>query len=256
MSIEAMNWAFAQRELKPATKLVLVFLANCHNQHTRRCDPSQQTLAEECCISRSTVNVHLNELERLGLIRRVQRSDKATRKQLSSLYLLGCDFQEEAAAQPVSEIRTRVGAEEGSVSGNQTRENKGSVSENRTRKNKGKTAAVSEIRTRKSPRAVSGKRAIPCPDFDQSRVRTVGHEPEYNPKGTLRAPAWARVHARGPGFFTADERAEAQDIARHIRRGGSIRPEAVSGRVRACLRTEAHLPEPELRAHGLIEERG
>lgn len=31
MSNRAMLWAFEQKGLKPATKLILVFLADCHN---------------------------------------------------------------------------------------------------------------------------------------------------------------------------------------------------------------------------------
>ena len=256
MSIPAMNWAFAQRGLKPATKLVLVCLADCHNAHTRRCDPSQETLAEECCMSRSTVNVHLKLLEEQGLIRRVQRSDKRTHKQLSSLYLLGCDMEEapaESGETPVSKIRTRETAgADGAVSGNRTRDRasagRGVVSENRTRDRR-------ESRVRKSDtgqrRAVSGKQPIPCPEKGQSRVRTVGHEPEKNLKGTLRAEAGTPGRARPARFFTEDERADAREVAAHLRRGGSVNAERIPGRVRDCLVAEEILGRDELQAIGL-----
>ncbi|PJE26509.1 Helix-turn-helix domain-containing protein [Pseudooceanicola antarcticus] len=255
MSIPAMNWAFAQRGLKPATKLVLVCLADCHNAHSRRCDPSQETLAEECCMSRSTVNVHLKLLEERGLIRRVQRSDKRTRKQLSSLYVLGCDMDEVpggSGEKPVSEIRTRdqEGAER-AVSGNRTRDaraGRGAVSEIRTRETRESRVRNPDTGT---GRAVSGKQPIPCPENGQSRVRTVGHEPEKNLKGTLRAEAGAPGRARPARFFTDDERADAREVAAHLRRGGSVNAEGIPARVRDCLVAEEVLGRDELQAIGL-----
>lgn len=265
MSIPAMNWAFAQRGLKPATKLVLVCLADCHNAHSRRCDPSQKTLAEECCMSRSTVNVHLNLLEERGLIRRVQRSDKRTRKQLSSHYVLGCDMDAVPGEKPVSEIRT--GGQEGAgkaVSEIRTGgEAEEAVSGNRTRDVRAGRGAVSEIRTRETResrvrnpdtgkgRAVSGKQPIPCPENGQSRVRTVGHEPEKNLKGTLRAEAGTPGRARPAQFFTDDERADAREVAAHLRRGGSVNAERIPRRVRDCLVAEEVLGRDELQAIGL-----
>jgi DNA-binding HxlR family transcriptional regulator len=147
MSIEATNWAFSQRGLKPAPKLVLVYLADCHNRQTKRCDPSQELLASECEMSRSTLNLHLKTLEEGGFIRRVQRSNARTKRQKSTLYVLGCD---EDKPQDVEK-------------------------------------AVSEIRTRKKRKAMSEKQPKPCPKNGQSRVRTVGHKPEENRKRTGRA---------------------------------------------------------------------
>lgn len=204
MSIEAVNWAFSRRGLRPATKLVLVFLADCHNRHTKRCDPAQELLASECEMSRSTINVHLRQLETDGLIRRVQRSDKRTRKQLNTFYVLGFDgdFDPEL---PDPE---------------------------------------SGIRTRKSPRAVSGKRPIPCPENGQSRVRTVGHEPELNRKRTARAKT-------DVPFFTDGERFEAQNIADHIGKGGAIDASAIPDRIRQCILTEQLISQDVASRHGL-----
>jgi DNA-binding HxlR family transcriptional regulator len=147
MSINALNWAMGQDGLKPAAKLVLVCLADCHNAHTKRCDPSQDTLSRVCGMSRSTLNLHLNSLEELGLIQRIKRSDKHTKRQKSSLYILGSD-----------------GCDKQDID-----------------------KAVSENRTRKTGKAVSEKQAKPCPKNKQSRVRPFGHKPELNPKGTMRA---------------------------------------------------------------------
>lgn len=97
MSHRATNWAIEQRGLKPATKIVLWYLADCHNRHTSRCDPSQERIAEQCEMSRATVNRHLAELETRGLIRRAKRVDGTTRKQLSTSYELALDFANEGA---------------------------------------------------------------------------------------------------------------------------------------------------------------
>ena len=108
MSHKATAWAFDQRGLRPAAKLVLVYLADCHNAHTRRCDPMQETLAAHCEMSRSTVNLHLKNLEERRLIKRIQRTNKHTKKQKSTFYILGCDENlTQDIEKPVSENRTR-----------------------------------------------------------------------------------------------------------------------------------------------------
>lgn len=103
MSFLAMSWAIKQRGIKPATKLVLMILADCHNRHTGRCDPSQARLADECEMSRSTVNLHLQKLEDRGLIRRIQRFDEQTKRRQRTSYILVFD----EAENPMSENRTR-----------------------------------------------------------------------------------------------------------------------------------------------------
>lgn len=98
MSHAATNWAIRQRGLKPAAKLVLWNLADRHNADSGRCDPSQARLAEDCEMSRSTLNLHLRALEEAGLIRRVQRSDPKTRRQERTFYLLAFDHDFGAGA--------------------------------------------------------------------------------------------------------------------------------------------------------------
>lgn len=100
MSHRATNWAFQQRGLKPATWRVLVQLADRHNKDTGRCDPSQAQLAEDCEISISTLNVHLEILEGRGLIRRIRRSNKATGHQERTYYILGFDSDTPQAPTP------------------------------------------------------------------------------------------------------------------------------------------------------------
>ena len=67
MSHRATNWAIKQRGLKPATKIVLWHLADRHNPDIG-CFPSQERLADECEMSRSTLNLHLKKLENLGVV--------------------------------------------------------------------------------------------------------------------------------------------------------------------------------------------
>lgn len=65
--------AMKQTGLKPASKIVLYWLADHHNAKTGYCFPSLKTLAKECEMDKSTVIRHLGVLEDAGLIERVQR---------------------------------------------------------------------------------------------------------------------------------------------------------------------------------------
>lgn len=110
MSHAATNWAIRQRGLKPAAKIVLWQLADRHNADTGQCNPKQERLAQDCEMSRSTLNLHLKELERLGLIKRVASVDGATKRQRPTSYVL-TGFEREAESENrtrhVSESRTR-----------------------------------------------------------------------------------------------------------------------------------------------------
>jgi len=87
MSHEATNWAIKQRGLKPTTKIVLWHLCDRFNPDYG-CFPSQVRLAHDCEISRSTLNDHLDQLEAIGLLRRVPRIDPVTKRQLPTRYIL------------------------------------------------------------------------------------------------------------------------------------------------------------------------
>lgn len=111
MSHDATNWAIKQRGLKPAVKLLLWQLADRHNKDTKRCDPSQDGLAEDCEMSRSSVVRHLEELERRGLIQRVTGVHPRTKRQLRTSYLLGCDHDltvPDLSAKAVCQNETRL----------------------------------------------------------------------------------------------------------------------------------------------------
>lgn len=110
MSHAATNWAIRQKGLKPAAKIVLWHLADRHNADTGQCNPKQERLAQDCEMSRSTLNLHLNELERLGLIRRIVTIDGATKRQRPTAYVLvgfECEAASENRTRPVSENKTR-----------------------------------------------------------------------------------------------------------------------------------------------------
>lgn len=87
MSHRATSWAVQQRGLKPAVKILLWHLSDRHNVDNG-CFPNQAMLAHDCEMSRASINRHLDELEHVGLIRRVPRVNTATGQQLSTRYIL------------------------------------------------------------------------------------------------------------------------------------------------------------------------
>lgn len=91
MSHSATNWAIQQRGLKPATKLVLWHLCDRHHPDNG-CFPSQDTLADDCEMSRSALNEHLKTLEDRGLIKRQQRVDADTKRQKSTSYIFAFEL--------------------------------------------------------------------------------------------------------------------------------------------------------------------
>ncbi|WEX10321.1 helix-turn-helix domain-containing protein [Chelativorans sp. AA-79] len=113
MSHHATNWAIQQRGLKPATKIVLWHLCDRHNPD-EGCFPSQDRLAHDCEISRSALNEHLKILEAKGLLRREQRLDPRTKRQLSTRYVFAFepDF-----TQPQDVVGPCPESEHGAVSG-------------------------------------------------------------------------------------------------------------------------------------------
>lgn len=88
MSHRATLWAIEQRGLKPTTKIVLWHLCDRFNPDFG-CFPSQARLAEDCEISRSTLNDHLDRLEAAKLVRRVPRVDPVSKRQMPTRYILG-----------------------------------------------------------------------------------------------------------------------------------------------------------------------
>ncbi len=179
MSHAATNWAIRQKGLKPATKIVLWHLCDRHHPD-HGCFPMQKTLAEDCEMSRSTLNVHLDKLEELGLIRRDSGRDESTKQQRPTRYWLAFEADD-------------------------------SVSENRTQK----ANAVSENRTE----AVSGKTQKPCPDFDDSRVRNPDsnsvREPVREPVSKARATLCGILSEEVADAYIAHRRAKRAVLTDH-----------------------------------------
>lgn len=107
MSHKATNWAVRVRGISPAAKVVLWHLADRHNKDTGQCNPSQARLAEDCEISRSSLNNQLEVLEKAGFISRVRDNDEKTRRQRPTHYILNMDrLQPQDAESHVQDLDT------------------------------------------------------------------------------------------------------------------------------------------------------
>lgn len=79
--------AMKQKGLKPATKIVLYWIADHHNGEDGRCFPSLARLCECTEMGKTALTGHLNALEELGLIERV-RTKKDDGGWTSTSYIL------------------------------------------------------------------------------------------------------------------------------------------------------------------------
>jgi len=147
MSHKATNWAIQRRGLKPATKIVLWHLCDRHNPDFG-CFPTQARLAEDAEMSISALNAHLARLEEMRLIHRVRSHDPRTHKRQATRYILG--FEGGFPQEPTPKTGDGFA---------------------RTEKEHG-----DEPTPDSAPKAISGKSAIPSPDFAQSHLRN----PETN----------------------------------------------------------------------------
>lgn len=172
MSHNAVNWALNQKTLKPGPWVTLIMLADRHNKDTKRCDPDQTQLAADCNMSRATVNRHLEDLEQIGLIRRIKRQDPGTLRQMSTFYILGVDFDDPPIVEnAVSHFETRDLMEENE-----------NIEQSR----------VSFCDTE----AVSQKTDVPCLKNDDSRVSLLRLASKEEPvKEPVKEP-YAHVRAR------------------------------------------------------------
>lgn len=90
--------AMKQAGLKPATKIVLYWLADHHNSETGLCCPSLNTLSKECEMARSALVRHIDILVEFGLVSRFKRT-RENGSQTSTEYLLNLSVP--AEKQPV-----------------------------------------------------------------------------------------------------------------------------------------------------------
>lgn len=88
MSHEATNWAFQQKGLKPATRIVLLMLADRHNPD-HGCFPSKKRLSADCEMSERSVFNHIKILEDAGLVRVITGGMSDEGSFTSNRYLLG-----------------------------------------------------------------------------------------------------------------------------------------------------------------------
>ena len=157
MSHKATLWAIEQRRLKPTTKIVLWHLCDRFNPDYGGF-PSQARLADDCEISRSTLNDHLDRLEAARLLRRVPRVDPVTKRQMPTRYILGF---EEGFAPHDPEPCTESGHGDLPVFG-----------DDHSTPGAGDPADPSpEIGHGNPEKAVSGFCPDPCPENAESRVR-------------------------------------------------------------------------------------
>ena len=161
MSHDATNWAIQRRGLKPTTKIVLWHLCDRYNPDYG-CFPSQDRLAHDCEISRSTLNAHLDQLEAEHLLRRVPRLDPITKRQMPTRYILGF---EEGFAPHDPELCPKIGHGDLDFGyGAETLwENRGAEAN--------PAVPCPEIAHGRAREAVSGFCPEPCPEYAQSRVR-------------------------------------------------------------------------------------
>lgn len=68
MSYPATTAAWAADVSPPARKLVLVYLAHCHNEETGQLNPSVATVARACGLSEKQARRHIRDLEESGIL--------------------------------------------------------------------------------------------------------------------------------------------------------------------------------------------
>lgn len=89
MSHRATHWAFSQRGLKPSARVVLLYLADRHNPD-HGCFPSLETLADDCEMSRRSIQDQLAELQRMGLIK-IEKMPRNAGRLPVNRYRLACE---------------------------------------------------------------------------------------------------------------------------------------------------------------------
>lgn len=223
MSHEATAWAVQQRGISPAAKVVLWHLADRHNPD-HGCFPSQARLANDCEMSRSSVNNQLAKLEAAGLIRRQQRRGDGAR-QMSTRYILGFEMAE--AQEPSPDI----GHGE-----RQSRVQKTAKAESKSRVQNLDTNLVSNITSKKTSKGESDKPSEKplalCSDDDAPASNV-------QPLAKRLWDAWPEIGRR---------RSSLKMVRAAIARlAGKVQPERLEAAVAAAVRQE-YTPQPN--GHG------
>lgn len=240
MSHRATSWAVQQRGLKPAVKVLLWHLADRHNVDNG-CFPNQAQLAHDCEMSRATVNRHLDELERLGLIRRIPRVDPGTKRQLSTRYVLAFedDFEPLDVVGRVSNLDTEpcLKNDESRVSKNAKAVSQSceTLTSNRTRKEPGSPGerVIFDDLWEVFPQSPYSKKLEALADFNA--LSEADQHAAFS--GAQNFAAWFREEAGRRKEPLADRLSYAPSLARWLRNRGWI--EAMTLKVKARPNSEA-----------------
>ncbi|MAQ82233.1 MAG: hypothetical protein CMH12_03260 [Maritimibacter sp.] len=180
MSHKANRWL---ADLDPASLSnsefrILFHLCDCHNP-SAGCYPSQEYLLRATGVSNGTLNNALKAMEGRGLVRRERRFDGRTKKQLSTLYVLGFELSDPEEPSPETGY--------------------------------GPTPDIGDGPTPKTgDGADSKKTAIPSPKNGRSRLQPTGDEPVKNQKGTRRALPPGGKTLEGAAHFWAAKIADPE----------------------------------------------
>jgi len=251
MSHKATSWlsTLPADSLGNAEFRILFHLCDCHNP-AQGCFPTQAYLIAACAVSNGTLNAALKTLEAKGYITRHRELDGRTKRQKPTRYVLG--FETKRGRPPAPETGdgsngTAPSPEAGDGSAGRSANDPAPETGDGTRRRRPTASAAKPSPIRRS-RAVSSPTPEPSPVSPRSRLQPTGEvtckEPVINPG----SPNSARLKA---AFFTADERAEAGEVAAHLRAGFAVRVAAVPARVRACLLAERMITEDEAQGLGL-----
>lgn len=112
MSIQAVAFVLDTHVPEVAAKMLLVCLANAHNQSTGLCCPSVARLAEESSMSRRSVQRWLKWLVECSLIEIVEKSDDSGRQQANEYRIVGFGRGAKLTPSPRTD-RATVGTPEG-----------------------------------------------------------------------------------------------------------------------------------------------
>jgi len=100
MSITAIKWAFAQRNISPPAKFVLVALADHHNAQSDQCWPSVARIVEHTNYATRTIFNAVDELTAAGLVMQTPRPGT------SNLYRLAMGEVCISNTPPMQEVHT------------------------------------------------------------------------------------------------------------------------------------------------------
>ncbi len=109
MSLSASTWAWKQQIKSSSAKLVLLCLADCHNDESGRCNPSIAYIAKATGLDRKTVPGAIAQLEVLGVFKAVKNFGSFTQYNLQTSPEIGAGIPSPKTGQ-VDETSPEIGA--------------------------------------------------------------------------------------------------------------------------------------------------